>query len=189
VEIVEKNRLPPEVPRGVVAAAEARCLVRPSTVADMQVVTGIYGRFVETSTATSEIRRPSEAEMLNRRQTALNRGLPYLVAELDGYVVGFAYASQYRPRDGYRFTVEDSIYVRPDCTGYGLGKGLLTELIARCEARTCRSMVACVCGVNVPSVALHRSLGFEQVGLVQDAVYKFGQWMDLTILQRRLVGR
>ncbi len=86
MEIVEKNRLPPEVPRGVVAAAEARCLVRPSTVADMQVVTGIYGRFVETSTATSEIRRPSEAEMLNRRQIvlAMATALPWRIPFMCG---------------------------------------------------------------------------------------------------------
>ena len=149
-------------------------------------VTGIYGRFVETSTATSEIRRPSEAEMASRRQMALNRGLPYLVAELDGYVVGFAYAAQFRPRDGYRLTVEDSIYVRPDCTGYGLGKMLLRELISRCERHRCHSMVACICGVNEASVGLHRSLGFEPVGVLPETVFKFGEWLGLTMLQKWL---
>ena len=167
-------------------SGDAKGLVRSATAEDMRIVTGIYGRFVETSTATSEIRRPSEAEMMARRQTALNRGLPYLVAELDGYVVGFAYAAQFRPRDGYRLTVEDSIYLRPDCTGYGLGKMLLMELISRCEQHRCHSMVGCVCGVNVASVGLHRSLGFETVGMLPEAVFKFGEWLGLTVLQRRL---
>ncbi len=162
--------------------------MRGATAEDMAIVTGIYGRFVETSTATSEIRRPSEAEMMSRWQTALNRGLPYLVAELDGYVVGFAYAAQFRPRDGYRLTVEDSIYVRTDCSGYGLGKMLLKEVIERCEERRCHSMVACVCGVNEASVGLHRSLGFETVGLLPETVFKFGEWMGLTMMQRRLAG-
>lgn len=165
---------------------DAKAQVRPATVGDMTIVTGIYGRFVETSTATSEIRRPSEAEMLSRRQMALNRGLPYLVAELDGFVVGFAYAAQFRPRDGYRLTVEDSIYVRPDCTGYGLGKMLLTELIVRCEQHRCHSMVACICGVNEASVGLHQTLGFIQVAVLPETVFKFGDWLGLTMLQRRL---
>ena len=165
---------------------DAQGIVRSATVEDMAIVTGIYGRFVETSTATSEIRKPSEAEMMARRQMAVNRGLPYLVAELDGYVVGFAYAAQFRPRDGYRLTVEDSIYLRPDCTGYGLGKMLLTELISRCEEHRCHSMVACVCGENVASVALHTGLGFRTVGLLPEAVHKFGKWLGLTMLQRRL---
>ena len=168
-------------------SGDAKGSVRAATCEDMGTVTGIYGRFVETSTVTSEIRRPSEAEMMARRQTALNRGLPYLVAELEGYVVGFAYAAQFRPRDGYRLTVEDSIYVRPDCTGYGLGKMLLTELISRCEEHRCHSMVACVCGENAASVGLHQSFGFETVGIMPETVFKFGEWLGLTLMQRRLV--
>ena len=168
-------------------SSDAKGLVRSALADDMAVVTGFHGRFVETSTATSEIRRPSEAEMLARRQTALNRGLPYLVAELDGYVVGFAYAAQFRPRDGYRLTVEDSIYIRQDCKGYGLGKMLLAELISRCEQHRCHSMVACICGVNEPSVGLHRSMGFEQVASLPETVFKFSKWLGLTMLQRRLV--
>jgi L-amino acid N-acyltransferase YncA len=152
----------------------------------MPYVTAIYSRFVTTSTATFEITAPDEAEMLRRRQTVLDRDLPYLVAELEGYVVGFCYASQFRPREGYRYTVEDSIYVRPDCIGHGVGKALLAELILQCQERGCHSMVACICGVNVPSVALHASLGFEQVGLLPEAGYKFGEWLRLSIMQRPL---
>jgi L-amino acid N-acyltransferase YncA len=164
----------------------SQCLVRPSTPADMTYVTAIYTRFVTTSTATFEIVAPDESEMLRRRQAVLDRDLPYLVAELEGYVVGFCYASQFRPREGYRFTVEDSIYVRPDCIGHGVGKALLAELILQCQARGSHSMVACICGVNVPSVALHASLGFQQVGLLPEAGYKFGEWLRLLIMQRPL---
>jgi phosphinothricin acetyltransferase len=124
--------------------------------------------------------------MMARRQAVLSRGLPHLVAELDGYTVGFCYASQFRPREGYRYTVEDSIYVRPDCIGHGVGKSLLSELIAQCQAKGCHSMVACICGVNPASVALHASLGFEQVGLLPEAGNKFGEWLRLLIMQRLL---
>jgi GNAT superfamily N-acetyltransferase len=93
--------------------------------------------------------------MMRRRRAVLDRDLPYLVAELEGYVVGFCYASQFRPREGYRYTVEDSIYVRADCIGHGVGRMLLAELISECQAKGCHSMVACICGVNVPSVSLH----------------------------------
>jgi phosphinothricin acetyltransferase len=153
----------------------------------MAALTAIYARFVETTTATFEITAPDEAEMQRRRQTVLDRGLPYLVAELEGYIVGFCYASQFRPREGYRFTVEDSIYVRPDCIGHGVGKLLLGELIEQCTARGCHSMVACICGVNIPSTALHSTLGFKEVGLLPDAGTKFGEWLRLLIMQRPLL--
>jgi L-amino acid N-acyltransferase YncA len=165
---------------------ESKCLVRASTAADMPDVTAIYAKFVETSTATFEIVAPDESEMLRRRQAVLDHGLPYLVAELEGYIVGFCYASQFRPREGYRFTVEDSIYVRPDCIGHGVGKLLLAGLISECQAKGCHSMVACICGVNVSSVALHASLGFQQVGLLPEAGRKFGEWLRLLIMQRPL---
>jgi L-amino acid N-acyltransferase YncA len=164
----------------------SECLVRPSTPADIPAVTAIYSKFVTASTATFEIAAPDEREMLKRRQAVLDRGLPYLVAELEGYVVGFCYAAQFRPRDGYRYTVEDSIYVRADCIGHGVGKMLLAELISECQAKGCHSMVACICGVNVSSVALHASLGFKQVGLLPEAGIKFGEWLRLLIMQRPL---
>ena len=162
------------------------CLVRPSTPADIPAITAIYARFVTTSTATFEIAPPDEAEMMRRRRAVLDRDLPYLVAELEGYVVGFCYASQFRPREGYRYTVEDSIYVRADCIGHGVGRMLLGELISECRAKGCHSMVACICGVNVPSVSLHASLGFQQVGLLPEAGRKFGEWLQLLLMQRPL---
>ncbi len=154
----------------------------------MADVTAIYAQFVETSTATFETVAPDQSEMSRRRRVVLDRGLPYLVAELEGYIVGFCYASQFRPREGYRFTVEDSIYVRPDCIGHGVGKMLLTELISECQANGCHSMVACICGVNIPSIALHKSLGFQEVGLLPEAGNKFGGWLRLLIMQRPLQG-
>jgi phosphinothricin acetyltransferase len=106
---------------------------------------------------------------------------------LDGYTVGYCYASQFRAREGYRFTVEDSIYVRRDCIGYGLGKALLTALIAECQARQAHSMIACICGTNESSVALHASVGFVPVGMVPEAGTKFGEWLSLSMMQRMLV--
>jgi L-amino acid N-acyltransferase YncA len=163
-----------------------KCVVRASTPADIADITAIYTQFVETSTATFEIAAPNAPEMLRRRQAVLDHDLPYLVAELEGYIVGFCYASQFRPREGYRFTVEDSIYVRPDCIGHGVGKMLLSELISECQAKGCHSMVACICGVNPASTALHASLGFQQVGLLPEAGIKFGEWLRLLIMQRPL---
>jgi phosphinothricin acetyltransferase len=172
---------------GVIETPHApECLVRPSTSADIPAVTAIYAKFVTTSTATFEIVAPDELEMSRRRRAVLDRDLPYLVAELEGYVVGFCYASQFRPREGYRYTVEDSIYVRADCVGHGVGKMLLAELISECQARRCHSMVACICGVNVPSVALHASLGFREAGLLPEAGTKFGEWLRLLIMHRPL---
>jgi phosphinothricin acetyltransferase len=168
---------------------ESECLVRYATGDDIPAITAIYSRFVEGSTATFEIVAPDQAEMSRRRQAVLNHALPYLVAELEGYVVGFCYASQFRPREGYRSTVEDSIYVRADCIGHGVGKALLSKLISECQARGCHSMIACICGVNVSSVALHASLGFQQAGLLPEAGRKFGEWLRLLIMQRPLQSR
>ncbi len=166
--------------------AQADCVVRDARRSDIPTIAAIYRPFVETTTATFEIVPPDEAEMARRRDAVLERGLPYLIAELEGYIVGFCYASQFRPREGYRFTVEDSIYVRPDCIGHGVGKALLTRLILACRDRGCHSMVACICGVNVPSFSLHTSLGFRQAGLLPEAGYKFGEWLRLVIMQRSL---
>ncbi|MFC5863740.1 GNAT family N-acetyltransferase [Acidicapsa dinghuensis] len=167
-------------------ATTSHCLIRPATPADIPHITAIYAQFVATSTATFEITPPDEAEMYRRWRSVLDRGLPYLVAELESYIVGYCYASQFRPREGYRFTVEDSIYVRPDCIGHHVGTRLLSQLISECQARGCHSMVACICGINVPSVSLHASLGFREVGLLPEAGNKFGEWLRLLIMQRML---
>jgi L-amino acid N-acyltransferase YncA len=168
------------------AATASEVLIRSATSADMAAVTTIYAHFVETTTATFDLVAPGEATMQRRRQAVLDCGLPYLVAELEGYVVGYCYASPFRPREGYRFTVEDSIYVRADCRGHGVGKLLLSELISLCQARKSHSIVACICGTNPPSVALHESMGFQAVGTLPEAGKKFGEWLGLSIMQRLL---
>jgi phosphinothricin acetyltransferase len=162
------------------------CVIRSATAKDMRSVATIYEHFVRTSTATFELTPPDATEMCKRRRVILDRGLPYLVAELEGYIVGYCYASQFRPREGYRFTVEDSIYVRPDCVGYGVGKKLLGELIVGCQQAGCHRMVACICGENPVSLHLHRSLGFEMLGSIPEAGFKFDQWIDMSMLQRAL---
>jgi L-amino acid N-acyltransferase YncA len=164
-------------------APKAECSVRPATPEDMAAVTAIYVHFVENTTFTFDLVSPGEATMRRRLQMAVENRLPYLVAELDGYIAGYCYAAPFRPREGYRFTVEDSIYVRADCRGYGVGKALLAKLISGCQARGCHSMVACICGVNVPSVALHASLGFVPIGTLPEAGKKFGKWLSLSIMQ------
>jgi L-amino acid N-acyltransferase YncA len=168
------------------ASGASQCVVRPATAKDIPWITAIYARFVTTSTATSEIAVPEETEMLRRWRAVLDRGLPYLVAELEGYIVGFCYASQFRPREGYRYTLEDSIYVRPDCIGHGVGRRLLSELIAQCRKKGAHTMVACILGENPVSVRLHTSLGFEPAGLLPEAVCKFGEWVRLLMMQRSL---
>ena len=170
------------------AVTASECHIRTGAPADMAAVTAIYAHFVETSTATFDLVAPGEATMQRRRQAVVDSGLPYLVAELEGYVVGYAYASPFRPREGYRFTVEDSIYVRADCIGHGVGKLLLAQLIAQCQQRGCHSMVACICGHNPNSIALHASNGFLPIGTLEEAGKKFGQWLSLTIMQRLLEG-
>ena len=178
---------PSPIPFGsVTVALKAECSVRLATPKDMAAVTAIYAHFVENTTATFDLVAPGEATMRRRLQTVTECGLPYLVAELDSYIVGYCYAATFRPRAGYRFTVEDSIYVRTDCRGYGVGKALLSALVSRCQAKACHSMVACICGVNVPSVALHASLGFVPIGTLPEAGKKFGKWLSLSIMQRLL---
>jgi L-amino acid N-acyltransferase YncA len=168
------------------AGPKAECSVRLAKPEDMAAVTAIYAYFVENSTATFDLVAPGEATMRRRLQAVLESNLPYLVAELDGYIVGYSYASPFRPRDGYRFTVEDSIYVRTDCRGYGVGKSLLSQLIHLCQQRCCHSMVACICGDNPRSAALHSSLGFLPIGTLPEAGKKFGKWLSLSIMQRLL---
>jgi L-amino acid N-acyltransferase YncA len=168
------------------ASGASQCVVRAATAADIPYITSIYAGFVTTSTATSEIAVPEEKEMLRRWQAVREHGLPYLVAELEGYIVGFCYAAPFRMREGYRFTVEDSIYVRPDCIGHGVGKLLLSELIAECREKACHTMVACIVGDNPVSVRLHKTLGFQEAGLLPEAVFKFGEWVRLLMMQKSL---
>ena len=164
-------------------------LIRPSTDADVGAITAIYGWNVLNGLGTFEEIPPDSAEMARRRAVFLDKGLPYLVAEQDGVVLGYAYAGPFRLRAAYRYTVEDSVYVGPDAVGKGVGKALLAALIEACEALGLRQICAVIGDSgNAASIGLHASLGFEQKGVFPDMGYKFGRWVDLVWMQRPLNG-
>ena len=165
----------------------APVLVRPSTPADLSAITAIYAWNVAHGTGTFELESPDETEMTRRRDDVLSKGLPWLVAERGGHVLGYAYANHFRPRRAYRFCLEDSIYLAAEAKGQGLGKLLLAELMARCEAAGARQMLAVIGdSANVASVGVHRALGFEQVGLMRAAGWKFERWLDVVVMQKSL---
>lgn len=162
-------------------------LVRAACLEDARAIAAIYEPFVLTSTATLELEPPDAAEIERRLRSVQAAGLPYLVAEApDGAVAGYAYATAFRPRAGYRFTVEDSVYLDAKFAGRGLGRRLLMELIARSKAAGCHQMVAVIGGENPASVAMHASQGFADVGVLREVGFKFGAWRDVTLMQREL---
>ena len=164
-----------------------RLLIRPSNDADITAIQAIYADNVLHGTGTFETEVPDAAEMARRRAEVLGRELPYLVAERAGEVLGFAYANYFRPRLAYKFCLEDSVYLHPGARGQGIGKLLLTELIARCEAAGARQMLAVIGDAdNHGSIQLHRSLGFEQCGVLKASGWKFGRWLDVLLMQRQL---
>jgi phosphinothricin acetyltransferase len=161
--------------------------IRPATGEDLAAVTAIYARHVRDGTASFELEPPSEEEMRRRHAELRARGYPYLVAEAGGEVLGYAYAGPYRPRLAYRDTVENSVYLRPDAAGRGLGTRLLDALIAACAACGFRQMVAVVGdSANLASIRLHERLGFRSVGVLRSVGYKHGRWLDTVLLQRAL---
>lgn len=162
-------------------------IIRSSTDADIPAIADIYAHHVLNSTGTFETEAPSVLDMTNRRADVLVKGLPYLVAVDGGQVVGFAYGNWFKPRPAYRYSVEDSIYLAPDQHGKGLGRALLAELMARCEAVGIRKMMAIVGdSANAGSVGVHLALGFEQVGKIDACGWKFGAWRDIVIMQKTL---
>jgi phosphinothricin acetyltransferase len=162
-------------------------LIRPSTPADLPAVTAIYGWNVAHGTGTFELDAPDAPEMARRRDDVLSKGLPWLVAERGGQVLGYAYANHFRPRRAYRFCLEDSIYLADQAKGQGLGRLLLAELMARCEAAGARQMLAVIGdSANAGSVGVHRALGFEHVGVMKAAGWKFERWLDVVIMQKGL---
>jgi phosphinothricin acetyltransferase len=168
-------------------AAAGGALVRDARDDDLAAVQRIYAAHVLEGLASFEEEPPSVAELAQRRQQVLQRRLPYLVAEQGGEVVGYSYATPYRPRSAYRFTLEDSVYVRPGCEGRGVGRLLLAELIARCEAGPWRQMLAVIGDSgNAASIGLHRRLGFADAGLLRAVGFKFGRWVDTVLMQRPL---
>ena len=161
--------------------------VREATLADVPAITALYAREVREGAATYEYSAPDEVEMAARMQAVIDNGFPYLVAEHDGVFAGYAYASSYRGRVGYRWTVEDTVYVLPNLHGHGVGSALLAHLIQQCEARGFRQMLAVVGeSANGPSVALHEKFGFRTVGVFQGLGRKHGRWLDTVQMQRAL---
>ncbi|MGD9945671.1 MAG: N-acetyltransferase family protein [Burkholderiaceae bacterium] len=162
-------------------------LVRDAHPDDMAAIQTIYASYVLYGIATFEEVPPSLQEMLGRREAVLKAGLPYLAAVADGAVVGYSYATAYRSRAAYRYTVEDSVYVADGMGGRGIGSALLRTLIARCEAGPWRQMVAVIGNSgNAGSIALHRSQGFREVGTLRAVGFKLGGWVDTVLMQREL---
>lgn len=162
-------------------------LVRDAAEADLSAIQAIYAHHVLNGSASFEETPPDTAELAARRLAVLAQGLPALVAEAGGCVVGYSYATAYRTRPAYRHTVEDSVYVAEGRAGHGIGSALLSELIRRCEAGPWRQMIAVIGdSKNHGSIALHRRHGFRMVGTLQSVGFKFGRWVDSVLMQRPL---
>jgi L-amino acid N-acyltransferase YncA len=163
-------------------------LIRDSLAKDVPAITAIYGHAVLHGNASFELDPPDLADMARRREALLAAGFPYLVAEDDaGRIVGYSYAGIYCPRPGYRFTVENSVYVAPDCQGQGIGRALLPPLITRCEQACFRLMVAVIGdSANLASIRLHESCGFRHAGLLPAIGWKHGRWLDSVLMVRPL---
>lgn len=162
-------------------------IVREAVEADMSAIQKIYAHHVLTGLATFEEVPPTTEEMLARRAAIVNAGMPYLVATLEDRVVGYCYVTPYRARPAYRYAVENSVYVAEARRGRGIGRQLLSSLIARCEAGQWRQMIAVIGDSgNTGSIALHEKLGFRRVGTFEAVGYKFGRWVDTVLMQREL---
>jgi len=161
--------------------------LRPTTEADLAAITAIYQQAVREGTATFELEPPDLVEMTRRYRTLMDGGYPYFVALLDGRVAGYAYASAYRPRPAYRFTVENSIYLDPSFHRRGIGLQLLLRLIGECEARGYRQMIAVIGdSANAGSIGVHTKTGFTMIGTHPNVGLKFGRWLDTVMMQRAL---
>ena len=162
----------------------SKVTVRDATTSDISAITAIYRPAVLTGTASFELEPPDEAEMLRRFEAITAAGYPYFVAEIDGGIVGYAYANAYRTRPGYRFTIEDSIYIAPEAQGKGVGRLLLRALIEAATTKGFRLMVAVIGDSrNFGSIALHRSAGFRFCGTLHSIGYKFGRWLDSVYME------
>lgn len=164
--------------------------IRPATEADLSEITRIYAHAVLNGTASYEYDAPSLAEMTGRFEALKAGGFPYLAAEADGAVLGYAYAGPFRTRPAYRFVVEDSIYIAPEAQGRGVGRLLLQQLIRECIGLGFRQMIAVIGdgGVNLASVQLHAAQGFTECGRIVGSGYKFGRWCDTVLMQLAMNG-
>jgi phosphinothricin acetyltransferase len=160
-------------------------VIRDATSGDAPAIAAIYGPEVETGVASFEEIAPGEAEMAARMTRILGQGLPYLAAESQGEVIGYAYAGPFHPRAAYRYTLEDTVYIRRDSHRRGVGRALLGTLIQRAEALGCRQMIALITHApDSPSIALHAAMGFRLVGVTEGVGWKFGRWLDMTFMHR-----
>ena len=161
--------------------------IRPAQTRDLAVITAIYDDAVRHGTASFELDPPDQAEMARRYESLRAGGYPYLVAELEGDIVGYAYAGPYRARPAYRWSIEDSIYVARQAQRRGIGRALLARLVAEAEAGGFRQMLAVIGdSANTGSVELHRAAGFRLVGTFENVGFKFGRWLDTVLMQREL---
>lgn len=161
--------------------------IRPSRDADVPAITAIYARHVEIGTASFETVAPDEAEMRRRRNALMERHYPWLVAEVDGEVCGYAYAGPYRTRPAYRHSVENSVYVSHSAQRRGVGRALLHALIRACTDRGFRQMVAVIGdSAQAASIGLHRAAGFEMAGTLRNIGYKHDRWLDSVFMQLAL---
>ena len=161
--------------------------IRPSLESDVPTITAIYAHHVVNGTGTFETTPPTESEMAARRADVLGKGLPYIVMEDAGRVVGYAYCQWFKPRPAYRFSAEDSIYMHPDAAGKGLGRELLGELVREAEAVGVRKLIAVIGDSgNKGSVGVHRALGFTHAGTIQSCGWKFERWLDIVIMEKAI---
>jgi L-amino acid N-acyltransferase YncA len=161
--------------------------IRVSRDTDIARVHNIYSHHVRHGLASFEEIPPSPEEMARRRQDVLSRGLPYLVAEADGGVMGYAYAGPYRTRSAYRFTLEDSVYIASEAIGRGIGRQLLSAVIERCTGLGYRQMIAIIGdSTHKASIGLHEQAGFRRIGVLPSVGFKFGRWVDSVLMQRPL---
>ena len=162
-------------------------LIRDSSAADIPAITAIYAHWVTHGLASFEVDPPDPTEIARRRDAVLAAGFPYLVAEAPEGLLGYAYASAYRTRPAYRFSVENSVYVAPGAGRRGIGLALMEEVIAQCTGAGFRQMVAVIGDSgNAASIALHKRAGFTTAGLLKAAGWKHGRWVDSVLMQRPL---
>ena len=162
-------------------------IIRPSLLEDIPAITAIYAHHVLTGTGTFETDPPSETDMTQRRADVLTKGLPYLVALNGDHVVGFAYCNWFKPRPAYRYSAEDSIYLAPEAHGKGVGRALLAELMAQAEKCGVRKLIAVIGdSANAGSIGVHKSAGFEHVGVLTSCGWKFNRWLDVVLMDKAL---
>ena len=168
-------------------ATDPRFVLRPCEEGDIAAIARIYAEEVRHGRASFELEPPSSEEMTRRWRAILAGGHPYLVAAAGQDVIGYAYASAYRPRPAYMSTVEDSVYVHADWRGRGVAHALLVRLISESEARGFRQMIAVIGdSENISSIRLHEKLGFAHAGVLRSVGWKHGTWLDTVLMQRAL---